>query len=495
MCMQRVLTTMVCAGALALALAACGGGDGGGSSDSGRADAQRAIVDAAIDSARAAVGVLSDSSSGAALAAAEGAVAAAKTAVVDAGDLSADEKRAYETAIDVIEGILDAVRPGIVTALAQEPERLSAALAGTRITGIAAVVRHGAAPAMSGTVPGTPPAAVAGLETAAAGVASTVDGWLRGVYAAADEAAGIEDRVVLYTNVEADGAMPFGGEGGKYDTANGLDAAGNLPIVAGTDATLIASPAFPTGSGIRTHAADGDDPVEIAGTFDGAAGNYVCAPPAGGACTSSVRAGGGIDLAGGWTFVPAADAVVVAADAEHQYFGWGLRKAGNAYAVGVFHAGAGAAADEFADLAALQGTATYRGPAAGQFAVIPQIGAASAGAFTATAALEVDFGGAADAGAVTGTVDGFTVEGEAMPWSVELGAAQIFADGRIAAGAAGSAATVWTVDGRAAANSATWSAHFHDVNADRVPTVATGTFEALYDDVGRLTGAFGTTLQ
>ena len=47
MCMQRVLTTMVCAGALALALAACGGGDGGGSSDSGRADAQRAIVDAA----------------------------------------------------------------------------------------------------------------------------------------------------------------------------------------------------------------------------------------------------------------------------------------------------------------------------------------------------------------------------------------------------------------------------------------------------------------
>ena len=487
--MQRVLTAMVCAGALALGLAACGGGDGG-SSGAGRADAQRAIVDAAIEGARAAVGVLSDSSSGAALAAAEDAVAAAKTAVADAGDISADERRAYTTAIEVIEGILDAVRPGIVAALAQEPEKLAAALAGTRITGIGAVVRHGAAPAMSGTVPGTPSVLVAELETVAAGVVSTVDGWTRGVYAAADEAAGIADSVVLYTNVEADGAMPFSGEGGKYDTTNGLDAAGNLPIMAGTDATLIASPAFPTGPGIRTHAEDGGAAVEIAGSFDGAAGNYVCAPPAGGACTSSVRHGGGIVLAGGWTFVPAEDAVVVSADAEYQYFGWWLRKTGEAYAVGVFHAGAGAAADELAGLAALQGTATYRGPAAGQFVLTPQIGAASAGVFTASAALEVDFGGAAHRGAVTGTVDGFQVEGEAMSWSVALGAAQVLSGGRIAAGD-----TVWTVGRRAAGNTSTWGGRFHEVNEDRVPTVATGTFEALYDDVGRLTGAFGTTLQ
>ncbi len=489
--MIRVLTTMLGAGALALALAACSGGDGGGgSSGGGRADAQRAIVEAAIDSARAAVRVLSDSSSGAALATAEGAVAAAKTAVADADDLSADERRAYTTTIEVIEGILDAVRPGIVTMLSQEPQRLSAALAGTRIANVAAVVRHGAAPAMSGTVPGTPAVAVAGLETAAVGAASTVGGWTRGVWAAADEAAGVEDSVVLYTNVEADGTIPFSGEGGKYDDTNGLDTGGNLPVVAGTDAMLIASPDFPTGPGIRTHAEDGDPDATVAGTFDGAAGTWTCTPPAGGACTSSVRDGGGIDLAGGWTFVPAPGAVVATADAEHQYFGWWLRKTGSAYAVGVFHAGAGAAADEFADLAALQGTATYRGPAAGQFVIIPQIGSASAGAFTAAAELAVDFGSAADAGMVTGTVDGFRVEGQAMPWSLELQAAQVHADGRIASGA-----TVWTVDGRAAGNTAAWSARFHDVNADRVPTVATGTFDALYDDVGRLTGAFGTTLQ
>lgn len=489
--MIRVLTTMVCAGALALGLAACSGGgdDGGGSSGGGRADAQRAIVEAAIDSARAAVRVLSDSSSGAALATAEGAVAAAKTAVADADDISADERRAYETTIDVIEGILDAARPEIVTMLSQEPQRLSAALAGTRIANIAAAVRHGAAPAMSGRVPGTPAVAVAGLETAAVGAASTVAGWTRGVWAAADDAAGVEDSVVLYTNVEADGTIPFSGEGGRYDDTNGLDTDGNLPVVAGTDATLIASPDFPTGPGIRTHAEDGDPAVEIAGTFDGAAGTWTCTPD-GADCTSSVRQGGGIALAGGWKFVPAVDAVVATADAEYQYFGWWLRKTGNAYAVGVFHAGAGAAADEFADLAALQGTATYRGPAAGQFVIIPQIGSASAGAFTASAELAVDFAGAADAGAVTGTVDGFRVDGEAMPWSVELQAAQIQADGRIASGD-----TVWTVDARAAANTAAWSGQFHDVNADRVPTVATGIFDALYDDVGRLTGAFGTTLQ
>lgn len=489
--MIRVLTTVLGAGALALALAACSGGgdDGGGSSGGGRADAQRAIVEAAVDSARAAVGVLSDGSSGAALAAAEEAVAAAKTAVAAAGDLSADERRAYTTAIEVIEDILDAARPGIETTLSQEPQRLSAALAGTRIANIAAAVRHGAAPVMSGTVPGTPAVAVSGLETAAAGVASTVAGWTRGVWAAADDAAGTEDSVVLYTNVEADGTIPFSGEGGRYDDTNGLDTDGNLPVVAGTDATLIASPDFPTGPGIRTHAEDGDPEVTVAGTFDGAAGTWTCTPD-GGDCTSSVRQGGGIALAGGWKFVPAPDAVVATADAEHQYFGWWLRKTGNAYAVGVFHAGAGAAADEFADLAALQGTATYRGPAAGQFVIIPQIGSASAGAFTAAAELAVDFGSATDAGSVTGTVDGFRVDGAAMPWSVELRAAQVAADGRVAPGA-----TVWTVDGRAAGNTATWSARFHDVNADRVPTVATGTFDALYDNVGRLTGAFGTTLQ
>ena len=135
-----------------------------------------------------------------------------------------------------------------------------------------------------------------------------------------------------------------------------------------------------------------------------------------------MRSGGGIALAGGggWKFVPAEGAMVARPDTEYQYFGWWLRAVDDTYALGVFHAGAGGAADEFASLAALQGTATYRGPAAGMFVVDPEIGEASAGGFTASATLEVDFADAADRGSVSGTVDGFVVGGERMPWSVEL---------------------------------------------------------------------------
>ena len=284
------------------------------------------------------------------------------------------------------------------------------------------------------------------------------------------------------------------GEGGKYSTANGLDAAGNLPIVAGTDATLIASAAFPTGPGIRTHEAGTDGTVSVAGTFDGAAGAYVCAPAMGSDCTSSIRAGGGIALAGGgadgWTFVPDSGAMATRPDAEYSWFGWWQRAAGGGYAFGAFHGGAGGDTADFADFAALQGTATYRGPAAGRYVIAPVLGAAQAGDFTASATLQVDFADAANAGSVTGTVDGFVANGESVGWSVALGSAALAADGSI-----GSAGTVWTIGRQegAATGSPAWSGRLRDVDADKVPQTATGSFAASYGDVGRLSGAFGAT--
>ncbi len=105
----------------------------------------------------------------------------------------------------------------------------------------------------------------------------------------------------------------------------------------------------------------------------------------------------------------------------------------------------------------------------------------------------------ADRGTVRGTVGGFMVSGEDMPWSVELQAASIGADGAIAAGGADRALTVWSIEGREGAtpatNPPTWSGRFHNVDEDRVPVVATGAFEAVYGDIGRMTGAFGTTRQ
>ncbi len=160
--------------------------------------------------------------------------------------------------------------------------------------------------------------------------------------------------------------------------------------------------------------------------------------------------------------------------------------------MGVFHDGTGSATDEFASLVEVQGTATYRGSAAGNFALDSGTG----GAFTATATLEVDFGGSTEPGTVEGTVDEFTVDGEMKPWSVELQAAAIIgSDGAIRAGGGSTALTYWTVDEETAANAAIWSGQFHDVNEDWVPSVATGTFEAVHGDTRRMSGAFGTNLQ
>lgn len=499
----RKVTAAICVCALALGLAACGGG--GGSSGPDRASRQGTVVERAIDAARERFIPLAGDPAEAEVKAASDAVAAARKALADADALSEAERESFDDRISTLEANLDRVRKRIADAdrarrltAAEEARKLTAALSGARITGIAARVRHEAAPVMSGTVPGTPAVSAADLETRPDGGAATVDGWKRGRYAAAG--AGTGDAVVLYTNIEPPGTRPFSGEGGKYGAAAGLDAEGNLPILAAatdtapaTDTTLIAASGFPSGPGIREHRAGPGGTVLVEGSFDGAPGTFVCAPATGGACTSSVMSGGGYVLSGGdWKFVPAEGARVPEPDGEHQYFGWWLRNTGGVYAVGAFHGGEGGAADELANLAALQGTATYRGPAAGQFAILREGGAAEAGAFEATATLEVDFGDGAAPGTVSGEIDDFTVGGAAKDWSVALGAAAIGTHGTIASGGAHTALTRWTIGDDTAATTATWSGRFHEADADRTPTVATGVFDAVHGMIGRMTGAFGT---
>ena len=465
------------------------------------AEEQRTAISSAIQTARDAIGALGNDATDADIAAAADLIEAARRAVSVADALAASEQEAHGNTVDLLEENLESARARIVTArnarrltMAEEAMKITAAIAGTRITGIAAAVEHAAAPVMSGTIPGTPATAVADLETA--GGAATVNGWNRGNYSAADESAGTADTIVLYTNIEAPGTLPFSGEGGKYSAANGLDTDGNLPIVSATDATLIASASFPDGPGIRTHEADAAGTAQVTGSFDGAPGTYVCTPTPPGVCQSSIKHGGGIDLTvgdAGWKFVPAQGATVPTPDDEYQYFGWWLRDTDGSYAVGLFHRGIGGATDEFTDLSALQGTATYTGPAAGLFAIIPQPGDASAGNFTATATLAADFGDGTDLGTVSGTIDGFMVEGQARDWSVELQAAEIGTDGAITSGNTATALTYWTIGDTQAQTTATWSGQFHDVDADRTPVVATGQFEAVHGTTGRMIGAFGAT--
>ncbi len=325
--MSKILLTVMCV--LALGLGACGGS--GEKAVAGLVDTaaqQRAAVLKAIRVATDAVHDLDGESTDAEVDAAAAAIVAARKAVADADTLSNIEKEEAGKQVSRLERDLDDQRKLIARAREDEVGKLFAALGRPGIADIRAAVRYGAPPTMSGTVPGTPPTTVSDLETA--GATGQLGGWRGGTYTAADEAAGTADTVALYTNVEAPGTQPFSGEGGKYGTADGLDTDGNLPIVAGTDATLIASSAFPTGPGIRTHEAGTDGTAEVAGSFDGASGAYVCEPAQGGACTSSVKHGGGYTLAGGtWKFVPATGAMVATTDTEFQYFGWWSRETGD----------------------------------------------------------------------------------------------------------------------------------------------------------------------
>lgn len=158
----------------------------------------------------------------------------------------------------------------------------------------------------------------------------------------------------------------------------------------------------------------------------------------------------------------------------------------------------GSASDELQNLQALQGTATYRGPAVGKFAIQPGIGEATAGDFAASVTLEVDFGDAADIGTVAGNVGDFTVNGATNTWSVALGSARIGLDGAIAAGGNHTALAVWSIGGSAGTapgTPPTWSGQLHDAGEHSVPATATGAFEAVYGDFGRMIGVFGATRQ
>ena len=498
--MLRILAAI----AIVLGLAACSGGSGSGVGKievQTAADQRTAIADA-VQAADTAIGALRDDATDTDIADAAALIKAAEGMVSAADALPAGEREAHTRTVSLLEKNLASTKARIAEArntrqlrMAEEAKKVTAAIASPRITGIAAAVKHEAAPVMSGTIPGTPATAVADLETVVAGETVTANGWKRGLYSVPDDGTFV-DTIVLYSNIEAPGTRPFSGEGGKYSVDNGLDAEGNLPIVTATDATLIVSRDFPTGPGIQEHDADAGENAQVPGSFDGARGAYVCTPTTDSACRSSIKHGGGIDLTGGaagWKFVPDEGATVPTPDSEYQYFGWWLRNTNGNYAVGSFHRGIGGATDEFTNLTALQGRATYAGPAAGLFAIEPQSGEASAGDFTATVTLEADFGDRTDPGTVEGTIDDFMVNGQAEDWSVELQAAQIGTHGAIIFGNTATALTYWTIGDTKAQTTATWSGQFHEAGADSTPVVATGQFEARHGNIGRMIGVFGAT--
>ena len=136
--------------------------------------------------------------------------------------------------------------------------------------------------------------------------------------------------------------------------------------------------------------------------------------------------------------------------------------------------------------ATLQGSATYEGPAIGQYAIYQPLGDQSNhGEFKATARFTANF----DRDRLSGSVSGFNVS---PGWSLTLKETSM-SNGMVTAGDVS-----WTIDGNIQ-DGGNWNGAFHseiDPYVDDIPDGLTGTFDAAYgptaNPVGRLVGAFGT---
>ena len=228
----------------------------------------------------------------------------------------------------------------------------------------------------------------------------------------------------------------------------------------------------------RTYAdEDGATPgtqVELSGSFHGVPGRFTCA---GTACTAERTNAGALTLAGDgavWSFVPGTTNVSVAGaqeDADYLDFGYwsewdadGGTGGSQAYTVEAFFRGK----DPHTAVAAVEGTASYRGKAVGLYARQVYEGNTllddRTGRFTADVALTAYFGGGAvaadDQNSIGGTVSNFMDGGRPIDsgWSVTLNriggstggtgtfdtSAGTFTEGTTAGGAGGDTAGTWS---------------------------------------------------
>ncbi len=191
-----------------------------------------------------------------------------------------------------------------------------------------------------------------------------------------------------------------------------------------------------------------------------------------------------------WYFVPSsANALVTETPAmDLASYGWWLDKSNSAgWSVGVFDASRGAVR-QLSNFNLNSGSATYRGGAAGKYALSSSTGGRNeAGHFTASVELMAKFGTGTD-DTISGTVSDFKngqgadIDGE---WKVALG------ESMIAGGAISDSRTTWSVGETAGTAAGSWSGNMWNLGDDGVPDIVTGTFNAHLGNDGRMAGAFG----
>ena len=143
-----------------------------------------------------------------------------------------------------------------------------------------------------------------------------------------------------------------------------------------------------------------------------------------------------------------------------------------------------------AALRTLNGTARFKGPAAGKYVTRNLVAnTAEIGSFTATAELLANFGMTAADGSISGAVTKFMENGESLGnWSVSLSIAPLA--GVTDAASQFMGATSATVGGSSAI-AGRWNGMFYgDERKDGRPNAAAGMFDAIADHVA-ISGAFG----
>ena len=270
--------------------------------------------------------------------------------------------------------------------------------------------------------------------------------------------------------------------------------------------------------------------VMVPGSYHGVSGNYYCAPNTGNSCAAQVAAkgfalGGVADNTnaftvngGTWTFKPGDPKALVTAEPDEIYpvYGWWLHEALDGTTTvspftsyrstdGLVNLSPSTNAFAGAIPIILHGTATYRGGAAGMYALQSSTGGMNdAGHFTADAELKATFSTTAGGTFTTdinhkieGTIDNFMgSDGMSRDWSVALKEGSIDYSGLFPTETGSRLPkTTWSIGGTDAGESGQWKGNLYKQNDGGVPTVGTGVFHSEYDNIGRMVGAFGVNLE
>ena len=242
------------------------------------------------------------------------------------------------------------------------------------------------------------------------------------------------------------------------------------------------------GPGLDQNPRNDYDTVRLAGAFDGASGHFLCV---GTDCTATHHGGNVYTLAAGsgWQFRVGVNAHVSVADDSYTYFGWWRKTnleaggAADSFSFSTFTGGMGSMPPDL--FASLNGTYTYNGRAAGQYALYsPALQSSGEGEFTADAMLRASFDSVGD-DTISGRITGISGQPD---WELTLNETTISGNGGFTNGTNG---VDWSIRGFSETGG-NWSGQFYfDEDVGAVPTAAVGTFIGHYNADGRIIGSFG----